>query len=115
MARLETSPLLARLQNPESLADQVAALRALKHELIGHDQRKEAWISWGIIPLLSKVLALRRGNGKKAATSGELNGTRKHSDTTRPRTDEEEACLQAVIIVGSLAQGEYSRRGTWFR
>ncbi|KAL1987530.1 hypothetical protein VTN96DRAFT_3457 [Rasamsonia emersonii] len=105
MARLETSPLLARLQNPESLADQVAALRALKHELIGHDQRKEAWISWGIIPLLSKVLALRRGNGKKAATSGELNGTRKHSDTTRPRTDEEEACLQAVIIVGSLAQG----------
>ncbi|KAL1967310.1 hypothetical protein VTN77DRAFT_3356 [Rasamsonia byssochlamydoides] len=105
MTRAETSPLLAQLQNPESLTEQVVALRALKHELIGHDQRKEAWISWGIIPLLSKVLALRRATGKKAATSGELNGTRKHSDTTRPRTEEEEACLQAIIIVGSLAQG----------
>jgi hypothetical protein len=105
MTRAEPSPLLAQLQNPESLTEQLVALRALKHELIGHDQRKEAWISWGIIPLLSKVLALRRG--KKPAGSGELNGTRKQSDATRQRTEEEETCLQAVIIVGSLAQGQY--------
>ncbi|KAH8704204.1 armadillo repeat protein [Talaromyces proteolyticus] len=105
MTREETSPLLARLLNAESASEQVATLRLLKHELIGHDQRKETWIHWGIIPLLSRILLSRRGGGKKAATSSEQNGLRRRTDLTRARTEDEEVCLQAVIIVGSLAQG----------
>lgn len=107
MTRAETSPLLPRLQNPESLAEQAACLRALKHELIGHDQRKELWILWGIIPVLSRILSSYRGSGKKATVAGERNGISKDHDAVRTRTEEEEVCLQAVIIVGSLAQGGY--------
>jgi hypothetical protein len=107
MTRAETSPLLYRLQNPESFAEQVACLRALKYEIIGHDQRKELWISWGIIPLLSRILASCRGAGKKATVARERNGINKDGDAVKTRTEEEEACLQAIIIVGSLAQGGY--------
>ncbi|KAJ9211622.1 hypothetical protein DTO166G4_6761 [Paecilomyces variotii] len=103
MTRAAAPPTLVELQNPESLGAQTAALRRLKNELIGHDQRKEAWIGWGIIPVLSRVLSIKRGSGKRA-TAGELNGAGEHSDKAG-RTEEEEACIQAVIILGSLAQG----------
>lgn len=102
MTRAASPPLLADLQHPESLAVQVAALRTLKHEIIGHDQRKETWIGYGIVPLIARVL--RRGCGKRTPV-GELNGTRKQSDAVRTRTDEENACLQAIVIVCSLVKG----------
>jgi armadillo repeat-containing protein 8 len=109
MTRAATPPLLAELQHPESPAGQVAALRALKHEIVGHDQRKEAWIGWGIVPVVARVL--RRGYGKKAAVPvAELNGAKEHVAPTRSRTDEEEACRQATIIVGSLSQGTKLKR-----
>lgn len=97
MTRAEPTPLLARLENPESIDELVSGLRSLKHELIGHSQRKEAWISWGIIPILSKTLALSRSGGKRPE---EGDGDKPH------RTHEEEAVLQAVIILGSLALGK---------
>lgn len=82
-------------------------MRTLKHELIGHDELKETWITWGLVPLLSEILQSRRvTNRKKAVTPAQLNGSRSHGvDVSRPQTDEEEGYLQAVIIVGSLAQG----------
>lgn len=104
MTRAAAPSMLVELQNPESVAVQTAALRRLKNELIGHDQRKEAWVGWGIIPVLSRVLSFRRGSGKRAA-AGELNGSSEQGHKTG-RTEEEEACLQAVIILGSLAQGK---------
>lgn len=100
MTRASTPPILQQFQTAESLSSQIAALRALKNETIGHDQRKESWIRWGIIPILSKILASRQPSGKGAAEA-ELNGSR----TSGSRSEEEEACLQAIIVVGSLAQG----------
>jgi len=109
----ETSPLLAQLLNAETVADQVASLRLLKHELIGYDQRKEAWVHWGIIPLLSKLLSTKTGGSKKAAVSGKQNGlANRHTESVNNRTEDEEACLQAAIIVGSLAQGNRNYNGT---
>lgn len=96
MTRAEPPPLLVRLQSPGSLEDHVSALRSLKHELIGHGQRKEAWVSWGIIPILSKTLGLSKSGGKRP----------EERDGDQQRTHEEEAVLQAVIILGSLALGK---------
>ncbi|PWY91278.1 armadillo repeat protein [Aspergillus heteromorphus CBS 117.55] len=101
MTRASIPPLLLQLQNAESLSAQAAALRSLKNETIGHDQRKESWIRWGIIPVLANILAARQPAGK-AAASTELNEGAK---LRRPASEEDEACLQAVIILGSLAQG----------
>jgi hypothetical protein len=107
MSTQQPSSLLEQLRHPSSITDQVASLRTLKHELIGHDEFKETWITWGLVPLLSDILLSRRvTNGKKAVAPAQLNGSRPHGDdVSRPQTEEEEAYLQAVIIVGSLAQG----------
>ncbi|KAK8130149.1 hypothetical protein PG999_002529 [Apiospora kogelbergensis] len=45
------------LLNSGSPADQLAALRALKHDTIGHVNKKQQWIQLGILPLLVRVLA----------------------------------------------------------
>lgn len=76
----------------------MTSLRTLKNELIGHDQRKEAFVSAGIIPALAQVLATRRPTGK--AVTAELDGS-----ALCQGSEDAKACLQAVLIVGSLAQG----------
>ena len=69
---------------------------------------KEKWITWGLIPLLFDILLSRKlANGKRAITPAQLNGSiYQRGGVTTPRTAEEEAYLQAVIIIGSLAQGK---------
>jgi hypothetical protein len=103
MKRLPTPSILQELQTPSSTADLVTNLRRLKNELIGHDQRKEDWIGHGIVPVLSRVLTSRKSSGKR---SRESNGDSKASERRHTRTEEDEACLQAIIIVASLAQGQ---------
>lgn len=101
MTRASTPPILLELQSADSLSSQASALRTLKNETIGHDQRKEAWIRWGIIPILAKVLASRQTSGKNT----ELNGPTKSQQPSSRNPEEDETCLQAIIILGSIAQG----------
>jgi len=102
MTRPAAPPILLQLQSSESVSEQVASLRTLKNELIGHDQRKEAYVARGIIPVLAQVLALRRPGKAAAAESNESTSSQAGSYETQ---DESEACLQALLIVGSLAHG----------
>lgn len=95
MTRAAAPPILLQLQSSESVPSQVATLRALKNELIGHDQRKEAYVAAGIIPALIQVLVTHRP------------GKVDHSGSARVyhASEEADACLQAILIVGSLVQG----------
>ncbi|KAJ5216386.1 uncharacterized protein N7498_002793 [Penicillium cinerascens] len=102
MTRAAAPPILLQLRSSESVSEQVVSLRTLKNELIGHDQRKEAYVAGGIIPALAQVLALRRP-GKAAAA--ESNGSAISQARSYQSSEESEACLQAILIVGSLAQG----------
>lgn len=99
MTRAAAPPILLQIQAPESISSQLAALRTLKHELIGHDQRKETVVAGGIISVLGQVLAAHRPG--KADSNGSTIG---HTRPYHP-SEEAEACLQAILIVGSLAQG----------
>ncbi|PYI04218.1 armadillo repeat protein [Aspergillus sclerotiicarbonarius CBS 121057] len=101
MTRASAPPLLLQLQSAGSSSAQAAALRSLKNETIGHDQRKESWIRWGIIPVLANILAARQSPGKGPVSAEHSGGSR----LRYPTSEEDEACLQAVIILGSLAQG----------
>lgn len=102
MTRDSMPSILLRLQTAESLSSQVSILRTLKNETIGHDQRKEAWVKWGIIPMLARVLGRRTPSTTSANVAPqELNG----AGTSRPKSEEDDACLQAIIVLGSLAQG----------
>ncbi|KAI9796404.1 MAG: hypothetical protein M1833_006176 [Piccolia ochrophora] len=100
MTRPPTPPLLAQLQSPSSPSSQLAALKALKNDLIGHDQRKAWWLGLGIAPPIVRILSASRAEGKRR--SKDVNG---HLGRSRTLTEEEEARLQAIIIVGSLACG----------
>ncbi|KAL4928299.1 armadillo repeat protein [Aspergillus undulatus] len=100
MTRAETPPILLHLQNADSLSSQATALRALKNEIIGHDQRKEAWVQLGLIPLLTNVLEAR-SFGKTA----DLKNSSKLYVLPGSREEADDACLQAIILLGSLAQG----------
>ena len=104
MTRPSTPPILSELRSPSSPATQVAALKALKNEIIGHEQKKEMWIGLGVIAPIARILTSHRCSGKRRYR--EVNGNTDHFDHGRSRTDDEEARLQAIIIVGSLAHGE---------
>ena len=104
MTRPSTPPILAELRSSSSPASQVAALRALKNEIIGHEQKKEMWISLGVLSPIKRILNSHKGAGKRKYRDG--NGDSKQTKRRGSRTDEEEARLQAIIIVGSLAHGQ---------
>lgn len=100
MTRAAAPPILLQLQSAESASSQITALRTLKNELIGHDQRKETYIVEGIIPALAQVLTSRWPG------TAEFNESISHQGRSTSKAPEDyEACLQAILIVGSLAQG----------
>lgn len=103
MTRPSTPPILSELRSASSLASQVAALKALKHEIIGHEQKKELWINLGVLAPLVRILNTYKGNGKRKHR--DVYGSGAQSKEKFGRSDEEEARLQAIIIVGSLARG----------
>lgn len=104
MAKESPPKLLTDIQDAGVPSTRLAALRSLKNEIIGHDQRKATWIRWGIVPLLADILESRRGTGKKSSGQ-ERNGDGQYLRRRNSRTEEDEICLQSVIIVGSIAQG----------
>lgn len=103
MARPATPPILSELRSSTSPATQVAALRALKHEIIGHEQKKRLWVGRGVLVPIARILNTSKGNGKRRDVSD--NATTHHCRLPFVRSEEEEARLQAIVIVGSLAHG----------
>ncbi|KAJ5928088.1 hypothetical protein N7466_007044 [Penicillium verhagenii] len=105
MTRATAPPILLQLQSPDSISSQIASLRVLKNELIGHDQRKEVYVAAGIIPTLASVLG-SRWPGKSSEAESNRSLTQAASPYQVSDSSEgSEACLQAILIVGSLAQG----------
>lgn len=100
------STLLAELRKPSSLANQIAALRAIKNEIIGHGEKKEEWVTAGVFPCLAQILDGHRSSFKPTERDG--NG----SQGMAGRTGEEEVQFQAITIVGSLAQGKQCFQAT---
>ena len=93
MARSSSPSIPAQLSSLSSPKTRVAALRNLKNELIGHDEKKEAWVRSGVLKYIATVL--EQGASPDIKASQRVEG----------RSEQEEARLQAIIVVGSLAQG----------
>ena len=103
MTRPPTPPILSELRSSSSPAGLVAALRALKNEVIGHEQKKEMWIRLGVLAPITTILNSHKGSGKRRHR--EINGGALHPKRRSSSADEEEARLQAIVIVGSFAHG----------
>lgn len=80
--------------------EQLSALRTLKNDIVGHDQKKEKWIENGVIELVVKVLDCSRF---PSSTNG--NDSRSRLPPSRTLTGEESLRLQALQILSSLANG----------
>lgn len=83
------------------MPEQTAALRSLKNEVIGHVQKKEAWIKLGVLEPIVRTLASARSPGK-------LNGKDAGVPLPeRPLSEEESVRLQALQLVASFANGTF--------
>ncbi|CAM1510409.1 Fc.00g007440.m01.CDS01 [Cosmosporella sp. VM-42] len=99
MARSQSPPILAQLRNARTLPEQTAALRALKNEIVGHIQKKEAWISLGVLDPIVRTLAAARSPVKLNGKDPRL------PPVQRPLSEEEGVRLQALQLVASFANG----------
>ena len=99
----ETSVLLAQLRSASSYPEQAAALRSLKNEIVGHTQKKESWVSAGVLEPVVRILSASNAPSK-------LNGKDRRSSTTPTRapTEEETVRLQAVQALSTIASGKSS-------
>ncbi|KAG6010981.1 hypothetical protein E4U21_000008 [Claviceps maximensis] len=99
MARPHNSPILAQLRNAKTLPEQAAALQALKNEIVGHVQKKEAWIGLGVLePIVSTLVSNNspsKAHGKDAYIQL----------STASLSDEDTVRLQALQLVASFANG----------
>ncbi len=103
MRRQVEPPLLAELSVAQTASAQVAALRAIKNLLVGHELRKVEWIGYGILPLLSELLSTKRRRSGKQVGSGPR--IQRNASEYRQAGDEEEVVfLQTTGIVCIIAQ-----------
>lgn len=102
MAIQPPSPsFLTQIRAAQTLPEQIASLRALKNDIIGHQQRKEMWVALGLIEPVVRIL-----NANKPSIKRNGKGPRSSIYATQSLSQEEEVRLQAISIVGSLAHGE---------
>ncbi|KAF2491548.1 ARM repeat-containing protein [Lophium mytilinum] len=115
MTRSSIPPALLELRSPSTPSAQIAALRDLKNEIVGHDQRKEMAVRSGVVGPLVRILSegARRVGKRRNGGGVELNGSAGRIRGGEARiggvqedwSAEDEMRLQAVLVVGSLALG----------
>ena len=108
MGRSSIPPALIELSNPSTPDAQVNALRNLKNEIVGHDQRKELAVRHGVVRPLAGLLraeARKGGKRRKGVQNGNSAVERDVGNATEWGT-EDELRFQATLVVGSLANGK---------
>jgi len=99
MARDSGPPILAYIHNARTYADRAAALRSLKNDIVGHSQKKEAWVARGALEPVVSLLHSSRSSPKAA------NGKPMRSVDLQTLTEEEIVRLQALQVLSSFAGG----------
>lgn len=108
MGRSSIPPALIELSNPSTPEAQVNALRNLKNEIVGHDQRKELALKHGVVKPLAGLLRTEARKGGKRRRGGMNGNSSLGRDTDRAPewNTEDELRFQATLVVGSLANGK---------
>lgn len=103
MAQGSIAELVTTIRNPASLDAQIAALKQLKNEIVGHNQRKEVLVRLGLVqPLVDILSSAQKASGKRRA--GESNGIPSPAPLGKWTADDESR-FQATLVLGSLASG----------
>lgn len=83
------------LATADSPQQQIESLKQLKNNLVGHDQRKEIAVKNGVLESLVAIISTPASGQQNGASTGQ----------GQAWTQQDEARLQAIIILGSLATG----------
>lgn len=107
---MEVPQSLHQLKSAASPQDQLAALKQLKNDIIGHEQKKEAIIRNGVVAELVRALesAVKSRGKKKSLLHDSLTGlsAKPGSDKLVEWDFEDQVRIQSVFIVTSLAHGK---------
>jgi hypothetical protein len=107
MGRSAIPAALVELSNPSSTEAQLNALRNLKNEIVGHEQRKELAVVHGVVKPLAGLLraeARKGGKRRRGVANGNGGGS---GERVAEWSTEDELRFQATLVVGSLANGMY--------
>jgi len=95
MASTILNDAVSVLRSEACTKSKIAALRSLKNEAIGHNEKKIALITLRIADVLTATIRrFTNTRGKQGASQ----------DYAKP-TDEEEACFHAIVLVNILLNG----------
>lgn len=89
---------LQQIRSSTNPTEQIAALRAIKNEIIGHPFKKEMVASLGILDSIARISC----NRTDSKDSGKVHD---HKLASRSLTEEESVRLQALYIIASVALG----------
>jgi hypothetical protein len=101
---------LDRLRAAASPQELLVALKQLKNDIIGHEQKKESAVREGVVELLVKGLAKAgKSRGKKRSflpgSPSSFATTQSDSEPLSESDREDHVKLQCVFIITSLAHG----------
>ncbi|KAK3946152.1 armadillo-type protein [Diplogelasinospora grovesii] len=100
MTRSQSPPLLSHIRGARNYQEQLAALRSLKDEIVGHDQYKEEWVGYGVIKVIVRILQTTR-----SATRPSSKESRGQAGQSRALSEDEVLRLQALQLLASFASG----------
>lgn len=107
MANPDSENAVGQLKNSPSPAEQLAALKHLKNQIIGHPEKKETLVQHGLIDVLAQVLSncVKTGSSQRdqSANGSETPQASNGSASSAPAHD---VHLQALHLIRSLAQGQ---------
>ena len=99
MAGLAPTAIISQLRDPNSTQEQIAALKLLRNDVIGNQQRKDAWMSTGVLQAVVEAATPRHSYGAP--------GHQRIEDETWSSqsvlNDSENVRLQALAVLGSFA------------
>ncbi|KAK3387666.1 armadillo-type protein [Podospora didyma] len=101
MMGVSIPPIFAQLRNARSYLEQANALRALKNDTIGHSQRKEKWVEYGILEPLVKILY----SSRSPARSNSKESLPGRAEPPRALAHEELVRLLCLQLLASFASG----------
>jgi hypothetical protein len=93
MVQATSLAAIEALRNADCADQQIESLRQLKNSIVGHDQRKELAVKQGVLESLVKIVSSPPITEYNGASTGH----------TQARVQQDEARLQAIVVLGSLA------------
>lgn len=101
MAGIAPSTIISQIRHPHSAQQQISALKVLRNDIIGNQQRKDVWMASGVLEAVVEAATLRAPNA--------IDDQRRIEDAfTLPLSlnSLENVRLEALAVLGSFASGK---------